>query len=210
MLRTVAEDGYGRTSVEAVLRRAGVSRLTFYEQFADKEDCFLQAYDAAVAQLMEIVAEAYGQPGPWPERVRLGLDAFLETLSNEHDLARMTMVEVLAAGPRAIARYSDAVSSFIPMLETGRSETRYGPQLPRATERVLVGGIASVVRHRVAAGEAERVRELLPDLLYFTLAPFVGSAQAAKGADNARAEATEEERHKGQASSEAGRAGRTG
>ncbi len=182
MMRTVADEGYGRTSVEAVLRRAGISRLTFYQQFADKEDCFLQAYDTAVAQLMAIVLEAYRQPKQWAERVRFGLEALLETLSNEPDLARMAMVEVLAAGPRAIARYTNAVNSFMPLFEAGRTETRYGTQLPSQTERVIVGGIASVITHRVAAGEAERLCELLPDLLYFALTPFLGIAQAARGA----------------------------
>ncbi len=201
MMRTVADEGYGRTSVEAVLRRAGVSRLTFYQQFADKEDCFLQAYDTAVAQLMAIVLEAYRQPKQWAERVRFGLEALLETLSNEPDLARMAMVEVLAAGPRAIARYTNAVNSFMPLFEAGRTETRYGTQLPSQTERVIVGGIASVITHRVAAGEAERLCELLPDLLYFALTPFLGIARAARGANKARAARAEEEPGKDEAKS---------
>lgn len=194
MMRTVAEQGYHGTSVEAVLRRAGISRLTFYQQFADKEDCFLQSYDAAVGQLTAIVVEAYGQPKRWADRIRMALDALLETLCNEDDLARMAMVEVLAAGPRAIARYSDAVSSFIPLFQPGRTETRYGGQLPPEAERVIVGGIASVIAHRVAAGEGKRIRELLPELLYFALAPFIGSARAARAADRARTSVPEPRR----------------
>jgi AcrR family transcriptional regulator len=56
MTEAVAERGYAKTTLAHVLRRARVSRETFYEQFANKEDCFLAAYDAAAA----IVAQAMG------------------------------------------------------------------------------------------------------------------------------------------------------
>jgi AcrR family transcriptional regulator len=45
MARAVATKGYARVSVADVVQLAGVSRRTFYEQFRDKEDCFLVAYD---------------------------------------------------------------------------------------------------------------------------------------------------------------------
>ena len=153
--------------------------------FDDKEDCFLQAYEAALGGLTVVVADASSQATPWPEQIRLALDALLEALSNDRDLARVVMVEVLAAGPRAIGRYTDALTNFVPLLAIGRTETRNGPQLPPQAERVIVGGLATLVHNRVAAGTVEDLQVLLPDLLYFALVPFVGSAQAAKVAGQA-------------------------
>ena len=41
MAETVAAKGYAATTVADVVARAGVSRKTFYEHFADREECFL-------------------------------------------------------------------------------------------------------------------------------------------------------------------------
>src|SRR5262249_28796564 len=62
MAQACAAEGYGRATVAAVIARAGVSRKTFYEQFSDREDCFLAAYDAIVSQFIERVIAAYRQP----------------------------------------------------------------------------------------------------------------------------------------------------
>src|ERR1700759_3130821 len=43
------ERGYDATSVEDLLRTSGVSRATFYEQFADKLACFRAAQDEMIA-----------------------------------------------------------------------------------------------------------------------------------------------------------------
>jgi AcrR family transcriptional regulator len=180
IVRTVAEEGYVETSVEAVLQRAGVSRRTFYDQFSGKEDCFLQAYDAVLAQLMAVVTEAYGGSGPWPERVRAGLSALLEFLASEDAVARVAMIEVLAAGPRAIARYSEALEGFVPFLDEGREASRQGAQLPPGTAHAVIGGLASVIHRRLLDGKADELPSLLPDLLYFTLVPYLGHARAAR------------------------------
>lgn len=61
MGKSVAEHGFAAASLSDVIARAGVSRKTFYEHFTDKEDCFLQAYDAVAAGLRNRVASAYSQ-----------------------------------------------------------------------------------------------------------------------------------------------------
>ena len=57
--RAVAERGYAAATIDDVVRGAGVSKKTFYEHFADKEDCFLAAYEAASEELFERVREAH-------------------------------------------------------------------------------------------------------------------------------------------------------
>lgn len=180
MVQTIAEKGYAETSVEEVLRRAGVSRRTFYDQFSDKEDCFLQAYGTVLTQLMAVVREAYGESGLWPERVRAGLSALLEFLASEDAVARVAMIEVLAAGPRAVARYNESLDGFVSFLEEGRAASRQGAQMPPGTARAVVGGLASVIHHRLLDGQADQLPSLLPDLLYFIFVPYLGHARAAR------------------------------
>src|SRR3954447_24211790 len=60
MAEAVAQHGYGATTVAHVVALAGVSRKTFYEHFADKEDCFLALYDAGIAYVLGRIADALG------------------------------------------------------------------------------------------------------------------------------------------------------
>src|SRR5687768_18574853 len=72
--RAVAERGYAAATIDDVVRRAGVSKKTFYEHFADKQDCFLAAYEAASEELLERFAEpqAWQETGWRPPRAGIG------------------------------------------------------------------------------------------------------------------------------------------
>lgn len=180
MVRTVGDSGYADTSVADVLRRAGVSRKTFYALFEDKEDCFVRAYDAVMRVVMTAVLAARDPEAPWPDQVHSVLSAFLELFPAEPALARVLMVEVHAAGPRALERYQRAMYGFVPYLELGRRDSRYRELLPESMSHAVIGGVAQALYLRVAAGEADRVPEMLPDLLYFVLCPYLGRAKATR------------------------------
>src|SRR5512133_2005251 len=84
MAQACAAKGYGGATVAAVIAGAGVSRRTFYEHFRDREDCFLAAYDAILAQFLDEVTTAYRQPElHWPQRVRAAIGALLAFLVAE-------------------------------------------------------------------------------------------------------------------------------
>ena len=104
MADVAAERGAGAASVAHIVARAGVSRRTFYDLFEDREDCFLAAFDEAVAQAACAVIPAYEGETRWRERIRAGLLALLVFCEEEPALARLCVVEALAAGPRAANR----------------------------------------------------------------------------------------------------------
>ena len=112
VLSAAAERGYAEMSVEAITAGAGVSRRTFYEHFKNKEDAFMAAYDAVVHQAATQVRRAYLNETTALERLRAGIKAFLQFLAADPQAARTVIVEVLAAGPRAIARRNAAVALF--------------------------------------------------------------------------------------------------
>lgn len=171
MADVVAERGYSEGTVADVLAAARVSRRTFYEHFRDREECFLAAYDAVARQLGErVAAAARGEPA-WPARVRASFAAFLEFLSAEPAFASMLIVESLAAGPRALDRYGDLMRTFVPLLAEGRERAA---GLPETLEEAIVSGVAGLVYRRTSEGRAAELGDLLPDLLYFALAPYVG------------------------------------
>ena len=105
--RAVAEKGYAATTIDDIVRGAGVSKKTFYEHFQDKLGCFLAAYEAASDELYEHVRAAQDSDAAssdWHARTHAGIRAYLRWLAAEPALARVFLVEVAAAGPEALAR----------------------------------------------------------------------------------------------------------
>src|SRR6185437_36129 len=102
----------------------------------------------------------------------------------EPNLARLCMVEALVAGPAVVERYDSAIQSFVPYFQEGRKcrPKEVLARLSPTTEAALVGGMVSLISRRIIAGKAEQLEELLPDLVEFTLTPYLGSAEAAEPA----------------------------
>ncbi|MBA3866909.1 MAG: TetR/AcrR family transcriptional regulator [Solirubrobacterales bacterium] len=182
LAEAVAENGYGGTTIGHITRQAAVSRRTFYEHFGSKDECFVAAYDTVMEELRERVSEAFDAEGDWPHAVRAGIAAMLSLLAAEPNLARLCMVEALVAGPVVVERYDAAIQSLVPYFKAGR-EGRSKEVLSRlspTTEEALVGGMVSLISRRIIAGKSTELESLLPDLVEFTLTPYIGSAEAAK------------------------------
>jgi AcrR family transcriptional regulator len=184
MVDTVAERGYNATTVAHITKAASVSRRTFYEHFADKEACFLAAYDMVADHIrasMRAAAESFSE---WPQQVRAALATMLRFLSAEPELARICMVEPVAAGGEIAARHRASMQGFVEILKAGRPEHSGSRPLPAATEETLVGGIVSLIVREISAGRTEDLEKLLPDLVELILAPYLGIEEAERLARN--------------------------
>jgi len=179
MAHAVAERGYDATAVADVLELAGVSRKTFYEHFADKQDCFIATYDTVFGRLLEGAVGAYEAERTWPQRISAGLRVLLEALAAEPAYARACIVEVLAAGPVAIEHRDAALRAFHTFFDPSRSEVPEH-RAPAIVAEATVGGIYEVIYRRIVTEGAERLGELHPELTYLALAPFVGPAGATR------------------------------
>jgi AcrR family transcriptional regulator len=187
-VNAVAERGYAATTVADVIARAGVSRSTFYEQFADKEDCFVAAHKDLIDRLVSYVSSAYASAETLADKVRLGLRAFLEALAARPEGARYALVEVMAAGPRAHEQHRAAVSAFVRFFGEARELADNGEELPASLSHVVVGGVTTLVFEEVIAGRAQSLPKLLPELVYLALVPYVGHERALSEMDRAAAE----------------------
>lgn len=179
-MRIVARKGYAATTVADLTKEAGISRTTFYEMFEDKEACFLAAYDAAVEPLVRRVTNAFESEDGWPRRARAGLAALLDALAGEPDLARLALVGVSAAGPAAQRRYRIALQRLTPLFDEGRDFAPGGRGLPANTSRMAIGAVAGLISDELSENGAERLPDLLSDLLFATLVPYIGPAAAAR------------------------------
>lgn len=179
-IRVVAAKGYRATTVADLTGEAGVSRTTFYELFEDKEACFLAAYDNAADALMRRIVAAYEAEERWPERARAGLAALLEALAADPALGRLALVGIGAAGPAAQRRFRAAVQRLTPLFEEGRDFAPGGRELPANTSRMAIGGVTGLIVDELAAGRAKQLPELLSDLLFATLVPYIGPDAASR------------------------------
>ncbi len=178
MIEVVSERGYPETRVVDVIGVAGVSRKTFYELFDSKEDCFLATYDVLLDNLLGEATNAFeSKPGaPWAERVCMALEVLLEHLSQHPAEARFAIVEVLAAGPKALTRRDSALRQFTGLLESGRSETSV--ELPGITSIAVAGGVNELLYSEILHGAATRLPSRLPDLMFWVTLPFLGAEGA--------------------------------
>jgi AcrR family transcriptional regulator len=179
MVRVVGRKGYKLTSVADVIEEAGTTRTTFYKHFDDKHECFLAAYDQVVERVLgEVVANCDGEQS-WLERVRTGLETIVDLFALDPELARTAIVEVAAAGADARQRHWNAISRFTEFLEDGR-DLAGGRELPDNIALMAAGAVSGLIFDELLTGRAERLPELLPDLLFAMLVPYIGPSAAAE------------------------------
>src|ERR1700742_1105990 len=144
--------GYRAVTVADIVRRAGIARNTFYDNFSSKEDCFLATQDYAVEASLKRVVDAATKVDGWEARLAAGLGAFLGYVASEPALARTCIVEALSAGPAAQERYEQSLQAFLPLVRIGREDSPYGDELPETLEETIVGGIFWVIYQRIVRG----------------------------------------------------------
>jgi AcrR family transcriptional regulator len=186
MVEVVSARGYPETRVVDVIGVAGVSRKTFYELFESKEDCFLAAYDVLLGNLLGEATEAFESRAgaAWAERIRAALERLLQHLASHPGEARFAIVEVLAAGPKALARRDAALRQFTGFIEAGRSETSV--ELPGITALSVAGGINELLYSEILHGAVSHLPSRLPDLMFWITLPYLGAEGATAERERAR------------------------
>jgi AcrR family transcriptional regulator len=173
-----AQQGYRAVTVADIVRRAGIARNTFYENFSSKEECFLATQEFAMSAALERVVAAAGSLDEWPFRVRAGLGAFLDYVVEEPALARTCMVEALSAGPAAVRYYEESQQAFVSLFRLGRDVSPHGAGLPETLEEAIIGGVFWILYQRLTVARPEAIPELLPELVEFALTPYLGAEAA--------------------------------
>jgi AcrR family transcriptional regulator len=167
----VAEKGYAATTVADVIALAGVSRRAFYEQFADKEDCYLASYDTGAAAIYDAMTEARQGLDDWEEILDSVFSTWLEFLEADHAFTRAYMIEFWAAGDAARERWKerrDRTAGLMRALHDGLRQR--DPKIVPVSDTIVaavVGGINRVVISHVLEGNDAPLTSLKPDLLRF-------------------------------------------
>jgi AcrR family transcriptional regulator len=167
-----ARTGYAEASAESISREAGMSKATFYEHFANKEECILALFDEAAGQLGRAVTEStginteVGDAATAEERIRGGVRAFLSALEAYPDHARTLLVEIIGAGPRAAERRDAVLEAFAQRLDQQNAvaHERYGAKRFATPDDAfaLVGAIVELASRQLRHGRPASIHELEP------------------------------------------------
>lgn len=195
-----AEQGYGGASVEAISRRAGVSRRTFYELFENREQCLVAILRDLEDRIERELTSGVVVDGPWQERVRAGLWTALCVFDSEPALARVCLFESQRGGPLVLAERERILRRLVRIVDEGRVESGDGRGVGTLTAEACVGACLAVLQRQISstwtavAGSESRLRdasasgvsarasgrasELLGELMALIVLPYLGAASA--------------------------------
>jgi AcrR family transcriptional regulator len=176
----VVELGYARMTVAQVIGRARVSRKSFYDLFADREECFLAVFEQALFQTRQRVREAYEHEADWREGIRSGLATLLSFIDEEPALARLCIVEALGAGDRVLRRRSEVLAELAEVIDEGRLVASATHNRPGITAEAVVGAIFTVLHTHLVEGGKEPLTDLVGPLMSVIVLPYLGAGAAGR------------------------------
>ena len=180
-VEAVEEVGYARMTVAQVISRARVSRKTFYDVFADREDCFLAAFEQALSQARVIAQEAYERESSWRDGVRAALARLLVFMDEEPGLAKLCIVEALGAGERVLDRRAKVLDELAEVIDRGRGASNAMREPPEVTAEGVVGRDLRGAAHASArARRGAPLTDLLGSLMSMIVLPYLGARAAGR------------------------------
>jgi AcrR family transcriptional regulator len=163
-----AKGGYAGASSESISRRAAMSKATFYEHFANKEECMLALFDLGSQMVLEAMATATrnAPAGDAAERMRAGTRAFLTSLAEHPEFAQTLLVEIIGAGPRASQRRDQILQAFAAAVDAENAAAARRGLSGRLRSPddafAIVGATVELVARQIRLGVPENVLDLAP------------------------------------------------
>jgi AcrR family transcriptional regulator len=182
MAALVAEKGYALVTIDDIARAARISKRTFYDHYADKQDCLLAAYDAAASVVLAAAGRTAdataGQPAA--QRVEAVIATYLKALAARPEMTRVFHIEIQAAGAEALRRHLAVDLRYVALLQ--RIVREDGGSLPRASAIAALGAVHELVLHAVADGRTARLPAQLATVrpLLHAALPDAGSRARAR------------------------------
>ncbi len=177
-MRAVDELGWAKTTVADIVARSRISRRTFYETFANREECLSAVFEDLLGVIVGELAAARLEGLVWRERVRQGLGAILGFFDREPVLARVCVVQALSGGPGVLERREEVLARLAGVVDEGRLEGARGGECTPLTAEGLVGAAFGIVYARLLKGQREPLSDLLGELMGMIVLPYMGPAAA--------------------------------
>jgi AcrR family transcriptional regulator len=165
MIESVSQRGYHTTTVAHVIALAGVSRRAFYEQFPNKQECFLATHDMVVASVRKRALDAWLGERGWANRMHGACKALLDNVAEYPKGPRLVLVDALGVGSQARERMQLTGLMFERLLAAAVAVSPDGVRFPQPTSRGIVGGVRHVVFMRVLENRERELFGLTDEVL---------------------------------------------
>jgi AcrR family transcriptional regulator len=175
---TFDEFGYAQATVANITMRARVSRRTFYDLFAGREECLLAILDDALERIAVEFESATVDTRSWRERVRGGLWVVLSFLDREPVLARVCVVQSACGPQRVLEAREEILARVARMIDEGRANSARAAQTPLLSAEGLAGAVLAIVYKRLLQGGGEPLKGLLNELMSMIVLPYLGPVAA--------------------------------
>ncbi len=170
MVEAVAESGYEHTSVKQVIGLAGVSRRSFYEQFSNKEECFLATFDLIAGREIKRMRKAYiAADGGLEERLRAAFQSLTTQAGENRKAATLVLLEARTAGAAGTLRLRRATTTCEQMLARGLLASPEASPLPVPVVRGITGGLHGMMAQAMSATRGRIDPQLSEEMLQWTL-----------------------------------------
>jgi AcrR family transcriptional regulator len=180
---TIAAKGLAGLTIPEIARRANVSHQTFYELYPTKHDAYLGALKVSLHQAMLVVAGALdAHQDDWPRAVVAGARALIEYIASQPDYAHLSLVDTFAANPDAIEIREEALRALSAYLGPGYQRTGRGRTVPAIAAEAITGGVWQILHDYIDEDRAAELTDLVAQVAYLALVPFIGSRAAAQAA----------------------------
>jgi AcrR family transcriptional regulator len=177
VIAVVAERGYARASVGEIAARAGVERGEFDRLFADKNDAVLRVFEAYIEEFKAEVGGAFAAAGAWPDSLRAAAYATTRWILRYPESTRFSMVSVLEAGDMALVLREATFRWCADLIDQGRSVAPEPAAVPESAALIAVGAVVEILA-REQQGTIEAEIELVPQLMYGAVRPYLGEEAA--------------------------------
>jgi len=174
----VEESGYAAMTVAAVVQRARISRKTFYEVFANRDECFVAVVEEILSRASSVASAAYTAESNWLAATRSALNSLLCLIDEEPRLARIWFVDAMAGPDVVHERKAEATAMLVAAVDLGRGMAGGKGQPPQLIGEATVGGISQIIHTRLVNGHQESFAELLGPCMYLIILPYLGVARA--------------------------------
>lgn len=174
MVRSCAEKTYAGTTISDIVAQASISRTTFYKHFVDKRACFDVTVDACIEEIRVAAQAACAPSDPPAEAVAKATAAVLERMAEKPAIAQLLIGDAVAVEPAILDRYRRLLLPALAALWDATGET----QQAHIDPGLAFGRAQLLIFNQIAAGNAARLPDLLPALVYLATAPFAGHEEA--------------------------------
>jgi AcrR family transcriptional regulator len=178
LVELIDEQGYARTTLEDVLRKARIDRGEFELSYETLDECFAEVWREYAQALAGPVLEVYAEAGNWRDGIRAQAWTLCRMTIEDELRARICMVEVNFGGDVVQATRDIVMAGYVELVHLGRHETERGADVPKAQAEAVVGAIYERVGRHITAGSLDSLVDDIPGLLYLAYLPYLGPETA--------------------------------